>query len=149
MFRIDPAAVKPGQTAVLELNVSDDERTAGIWANISSGPVAQCTLVDSDEAPSARPGAGTTDGSTAGGEARRSSMGGKRVVRRGSDSEDGRFSPQAGLWVEPTTESMKRGTWALTSGASWPAIEWVGVRLQFGLDVGHKGARSKAFRGRG
>ncbi|WP_432927248.1 hypothetical protein ACQPZZ_38400 [Microbispora sp. CA-135349] len=50
-FRIDPAAVKPGQTAVLELSVSDDGRTAGIWANISNGPVAPCTLVDSDEAP--------------------------------------------------------------------------------------------------
>jgi len=50
-FRIDPAAVKPGQTAVLEFSVSADERTAGIWANISNGPVAPCTLVDSDEAP--------------------------------------------------------------------------------------------------
>lgn len=50
-FRIDPAAVKPGQTAVLEFSVSADEKTAGIWANISNGPVAPCTLVDSDEAP--------------------------------------------------------------------------------------------------
>ncbi|MBX6381739.1 MAG: hypothetical protein IRZ07_02005 [Microbispora sp.] len=52
-FRIDPAAVKPGQTAVLEFSVSDDgkHRAAGVWANISNGPVAPCTLVDSDEAP--------------------------------------------------------------------------------------------------
>ncbi|GGO30459.1 hypothetical protein GCM10010116_61000 [Microbispora rosea subsp. aerata] len=52
-FRIDPAAVKPGQTAVLEFSVSDDgkNRAAGVWANISNGPVAPCTLVDSDEAP--------------------------------------------------------------------------------------------------
>ncbi|GIH50241.1 hypothetical protein SAMN05421833_14443 [Microbispora rosea] len=50
-FRIDPAAVKPGQTAVLEFNVSADETIAAIWANISRGPVAPCTLVDSDEAP--------------------------------------------------------------------------------------------------
>ncbi|GAA4511360.1 MULTISPECIES: hypothetical protein [Nonomuraea] len=50
-FRIDPAAIKPGQTAVLEFSVSADDKTAGIWANISNGPVAACTLVDSDEAP--------------------------------------------------------------------------------------------------
>lgn len=50
-FRIDPAAIKPGQTGVLEFSVSEDEQTAGIWANISNGPVAPCTLVDSDEAP--------------------------------------------------------------------------------------------------
>ncbi|MEV4567254.1 hypothetical protein AB0K12_26105 [Nonomuraea sp. NPDC049419] len=50
-FRIDPAAVKPGQTAVLEFSVSDDAKVAGIWANLSNGPVASCTLVDSDEAP--------------------------------------------------------------------------------------------------
>ncbi|MEU7882151.1 hypothetical protein [Microbispora bryophytorum] len=50
-FRIDPAAVKPGQTAVLEFNVSADETIAAIWASISRGPVAPCTLVDSDEAP--------------------------------------------------------------------------------------------------
>ncbi|MFG1697367.1 hypothetical protein [Nonomuraea sp. NPDC049309] len=50
-FQIDPGAVKPGQTAVLEFSVSDDERVAGIWANLSNGPVEPCTLVDSDEAP--------------------------------------------------------------------------------------------------
>jgi hypothetical protein len=50
-YQIDPAAVKAGQTAVLEFSVSDNEKVAGIWAGISNGPVASCTLVDSDEAP--------------------------------------------------------------------------------------------------
>lgn len=48
---IDPAAVKPGQTAVLEFSVSDDERVGGMWAGLSNGPVAACELIDSDEAP--------------------------------------------------------------------------------------------------
>ncbi|GII62945.1 hypothetical protein Skr01_30300 [Sphaerisporangium krabiense] len=51
VFRIDPTAVKPGQTAVLEFSVSEDETMAGIWAGLSTGPVAPCTLKDSDEAP--------------------------------------------------------------------------------------------------
>ncbi|SDQ57060.1 hypothetical protein [Thermostaphylospora chromogena] len=52
-YRIDPSAVKPGQTAVLEFTVSEDGKgtAAGIWVGISNGPVAPCTLVDSDEAP--------------------------------------------------------------------------------------------------
>src|SRR5690606_4655634 len=29
---IDPAAIKPGQTGVLEFSVSEDEQTAGVWA---------------------------------------------------------------------------------------------------------------------
>ncbi|MEU9887850.1 hypothetical protein [Sphaerisporangium sp. NPDC051011] len=57
-FRINPAAVKPGQTAVLEFSVSEDERTAGIWAGLSNGPVAPCTLTDSDEAPLGPPPGG-------------------------------------------------------------------------------------------
>ncbi|MDA0632331.1 hypothetical protein OUY22_02810 [Nonomuraea sp. MCN248] len=44
-FTIDPAVVGPGQTAVIELSISDDERIASIWARVSNGPVAACELV--------------------------------------------------------------------------------------------------------
>ncbi|WP_049559925.1 hypothetical protein [Nonomuraea sp. SBT364] len=50
-YVIDPGAVKPGQTAVLEFSVSADERVAGIWVGLSTGPVAPCDLIDSDQAP--------------------------------------------------------------------------------------------------
>ncbi|MEV0596913.1 hypothetical protein [Nonomuraea cavernae] len=48
-FTIDPRVVGRGQTAVIELNVSDDDRIASIWARISNGPVAACELVDNEE----------------------------------------------------------------------------------------------------
>ncbi|MFF3437844.1 hypothetical protein [Streptosporangium sp. NPDC002721] len=52
-FTIDPKVVRDGQVAVLEFSVSEHpERTvAGIWASVSDGPVADCKLVDSTEAP--------------------------------------------------------------------------------------------------
>lgn len=52
-FTIDPRVVRPGQTAVLEFSVSSRPhlQVAGIWARVSTGPVAPCTLVDSTEAP--------------------------------------------------------------------------------------------------
>ncbi|GLW11152.1 hypothetical protein Misp01_62800 [Microtetraspora sp. NBRC 13810] len=52
-FTLDPGVVKAGQTAVLEFSVS--EQTGGviaaIWARVSDGPVAECHLADSTEAP--------------------------------------------------------------------------------------------------
>ncbi|WP_329088708.1 MULTISPECIES: hypothetical protein [unclassified Streptosporangium] len=52
-FTIDPRAVGDGQVAVLEFSVSEQPRmaVAGIWARVSNGPVADCVLVDSTEAP--------------------------------------------------------------------------------------------------
>ncbi|MEV4180628.1 hypothetical protein AB0J28_04175 [Streptosporangium canum] len=52
-FTIDPKVVKDGQTAVLEFSVSEkpDLQVAGIWAGVSTGPVADCELVDSTETP--------------------------------------------------------------------------------------------------
>ncbi|WP_055479672.1 hypothetical protein [Sphaerimonospora mesophila] len=51
-FTIDPKVIKPGQTGVLEFSVGDGTPVvAGIWAGVSDGPVADCTLVDSTEAP--------------------------------------------------------------------------------------------------
>ncbi|TDC93934.1 hypothetical protein [Actinomadura sp. 7K507] len=52
-FRIDPRAVKPGQTAVLEFSIGDAKGTkvAGIWGRVSAAPVADCALADSTEAP--------------------------------------------------------------------------------------------------
>ncbi|GAA0420438.1 hypothetical protein Acor_30400 [Acrocarpospora corrugata] len=52
-FTIDPRVVKDGQTAVLEFSVSDTPgaTVAGIWARVSTGPVAACRLVDSTGAP--------------------------------------------------------------------------------------------------
>lgn len=52
-FTIDPRAVGDGQVAVLEFNVSGQPHltVAGIWARVSDGPVADCELVDSTEAP--------------------------------------------------------------------------------------------------
>jgi hypothetical protein len=47
--------IGPRQTAVIELNVSDDDRIAGIWARVSNAPVRACELVDSTEAPIGRP----------------------------------------------------------------------------------------------
>lgn len=50
-FQIDPRVLKEGQTGVLMFSLSEDERIAGIMARVSNGPVADCTLVDSDDAP--------------------------------------------------------------------------------------------------
>ncbi|MEV7967387.1 hypothetical protein AB0O34_15590 [Sphaerisporangium sp. NPDC088356] len=67
-FTIDPSVIKEGQTGVLmfsigtykgdpiEGNAVVDDTTqktiiGGIWARVSNGPVADCTLVDSDETP--------------------------------------------------------------------------------------------------
>ncbi|GAA4181981.1 hypothetical protein GCM10022252_07170 [Streptosporangium oxazolinicum] len=52
-FTIDPRAVGDGQVAVLEFSVSEQPHlaVAGIWARVSDGPVADCVLVDSTEAP--------------------------------------------------------------------------------------------------
>ncbi|MEU4408187.1 hypothetical protein AB0F88_27020 [Streptosporangium sp. NPDC023963] len=52
-FTIDPRAVGDGQVAVLEFSVSGQPHltVAGIWARVSDGPVADCELVDSTEAP--------------------------------------------------------------------------------------------------
>ncbi|MEU7863528.1 hypothetical protein [Nonomuraea sp. NPDC049141] len=53
-FTIDPSAIKEGQTGVLEFSVSDPPakiQVAGIWARVANGPVADCTLVDTTEAP--------------------------------------------------------------------------------------------------
>ncbi|SEM39417.1 hypothetical protein [Nonomuraea pusilla] len=50
-FVIDPKVIKEGQTGVLEFSVSDDEQVAGIWARVAEGPVADCRLVDTTDAP--------------------------------------------------------------------------------------------------
>ncbi|MER5624710.1 hypothetical protein ABT061_27125 [Streptosporangium sp. NPDC002544] len=59
-FTIDPRVVKDGQTAVLEFSVSESSAgmIAGIWARVSDGPVADCELVDSTEAPLGPPTGG-------------------------------------------------------------------------------------------
>ncbi|MFG3441348.1 hypothetical protein ACGF0J_29235 [Nonomuraea sp. NPDC047897] len=59
-FSIDPAAVKEGQTAVLEFGVREgaDMTVAGMWSGVSNGPVAACTLVDDPDGglgPSGQP----------------------------------------------------------------------------------------------
>ncbi|MEU8268012.1 hypothetical protein AB0B89_12675 [Sphaerisporangium sp. NPDC049002] len=52
-FTIDPKVVKAGQTAVLEFSVYEgpDMTIAQGSAHVSNGPVADCVLVDSTEAP--------------------------------------------------------------------------------------------------
>lgn len=50
-FQIDPRVIREGQTGVLMFSISDDDRIGGIWARVSNGPVADCTLVDSTDAP--------------------------------------------------------------------------------------------------
>lgn len=52
-FRIDPSVVKPGQTAVLEFLVAEDDGglQAGISDRVSAGPVADCVLVDRPGGP--------------------------------------------------------------------------------------------------
>ncbi|MGW0593576.1 hypothetical protein [Streptosporangium sp. NPDC002607] len=59
-FTIDPRVVKDGQTAVLEFSVGESSAgvIAGIWARVSDGPVADCELVDSTEAPLGPPADG-------------------------------------------------------------------------------------------
>ncbi|UBU12766.1 hypothetical protein [Nonomuraea gerenzanensis] len=50
---IDPRVIGPGQTGVLEFSVSENNGgiVAGIWAKVGEGPIAECTLVDTTEAP--------------------------------------------------------------------------------------------------
>ncbi|MFD8530946.1 hypothetical protein ACFV0L_26355 [Streptosporangium canum] len=52
-FTIDPKVVKDDQVAVLEFSVSENQGgiIAAIRARVSNGPVADCELVDSTEAP--------------------------------------------------------------------------------------------------
>ncbi|MFF0864097.1 hypothetical protein ACFYUV_20210 [Nonomuraea sp. NPDC003560] len=50
-FVIDPKAIKEGQTGVLEFSVSEERNVAGIWARVAEGPVADCELVDTTDAP--------------------------------------------------------------------------------------------------
>ncbi|MEV0823926.1 hypothetical protein [Nonomuraea rubra] len=53
-FVIDPSVIGPGQTGVLEFSVSEHENggvVAGIWAKVGEGPIAECVLVDTTEAP--------------------------------------------------------------------------------------------------
>ncbi|WP_188194306.1 hypothetical protein [Nonomuraea sp. SYSU D8015] len=52
-FLIDPRVIGPGQTGVLEFSVSEGDRgtVAGIWARVGEGPIAECTLVDTTDAP--------------------------------------------------------------------------------------------------
>ncbi|WP_283136558.1 hypothetical protein [Rhizohabitans arisaemae] len=52
-YIVDPSVVKPGQTAVLEFNVTTagENTMASVFGRVSTGPVAECELVDSDEAP--------------------------------------------------------------------------------------------------
>ncbi|RVX45300.1 hypothetical protein EDD27_8089 [Nonomuraea polychroma] len=52
-FLIDPRVIGPGQTGVLEFSVSEvgGGVVAGIWARVGEGPIADCVLVDTTEAP--------------------------------------------------------------------------------------------------
>lgn len=52
-FTIDPRVIKPGQTGVLEVSVGEDGGgiVIGVWARVAEGPVADCTLVTTTEAP--------------------------------------------------------------------------------------------------
>ncbi|MFD1536825.1 hypothetical protein [Nonomuraea guangzhouensis] len=52
-FTIDPSVIKEGQTGVLEFSVGGVQGSvvAGIWARVAEGPVADCTLVDTTDAP--------------------------------------------------------------------------------------------------
>ncbi|NUR88396.1 MAG: hypothetical protein HOY71_30275 [Nonomuraea sp.] len=48
--------LRAGETGVLEFSVADSGRVAAIWARVADGPVADCTLVDSTDAPLSHPG---------------------------------------------------------------------------------------------
>ncbi|MGP3916801.1 hypothetical protein [Nonomuraea sp. 10N515B] len=52
-FTIDPRVIGPGQTGVLEFSSSENNGgvIAGIWARVAEGPIAECVLVDTTEAP--------------------------------------------------------------------------------------------------
>ncbi|MDP4506020.1 hypothetical protein [Nonomuraea turcica] len=52
-FTIDPSVIGPGQTGVLEFSSSENNGgvIAGIWARVAEGPIAECVLVDTTEAP--------------------------------------------------------------------------------------------------
>ncbi|WP_433515034.1 hypothetical protein ACQP2T_05160 [Nonomuraea sp. CA-143628] len=52
-YTIDPSVIKEGQTGVLEFSVGNVQGSvvAGIWAGVAEGPVADCTLVDTTDAP--------------------------------------------------------------------------------------------------
>ncbi|MEV4170595.1 hypothetical protein [Nonomuraea sp. NPDC049709] len=52
-FTIDPSVIGPGQTGVLEFSVGENNGgvIAGIWARVGEGPIADCVLVDTTEAP--------------------------------------------------------------------------------------------------
>ncbi|MEU0569697.1 hypothetical protein ABZ297_30565 [Nonomuraea sp. NPDC005983] len=53
-FTIDPSVIKDGQTGVLEFSVGEVKNAgvvAGVWARGATGPVADCTLVDTTDAP--------------------------------------------------------------------------------------------------
>ncbi|GAA2209775.1 hypothetical protein GCM10009850_052340 [Nonomuraea monospora] len=53
-FVIDPGVIGPGQTGVLEFSVLEHPNggvVAGIWAKVGEGPIAECELVDTTEAP--------------------------------------------------------------------------------------------------
>ncbi|MFC4013220.1 hypothetical protein ACFOY2_38755 [Nonomuraea purpurea] len=52
-FVIDPKVIGPGQTGVLEFSVSETGAgtVAGIWARVGEGPIADCELVDTTDAP--------------------------------------------------------------------------------------------------
>ncbi|MEV0593070.1 hypothetical protein [Nonomuraea cavernae] len=53
-FTIDPSVIKQGQTGVVELSVSEVEgvgTVAGVWARVADGPVADCELFDTTDAP--------------------------------------------------------------------------------------------------
>ncbi|GAA3156901.1 hypothetical protein GCM10010466_54690 [Planomonospora alba] len=52
-FVIDPRVIGEGRTGVLEFSVSENDGgvIAGIWARVAEGPIAECVLVDTTEAP--------------------------------------------------------------------------------------------------
>ncbi|TYB58836.1 hypothetical protein FXF51_35490 [Nonomuraea sp. PA05] len=52
-FVIDPRVIGEGQTGVLEFSVSENNGgvVAGIWARVGEGPIAECELVDTTQAP--------------------------------------------------------------------------------------------------
>ncbi|MEU6714922.1 hypothetical protein ABZ897_25955 [Nonomuraea sp. NPDC046802] len=52
-FYIDPKVIGAGQTGVLEFSVSEQGGgvIAGIWAKVGEGPIADCELVDTTDAP--------------------------------------------------------------------------------------------------
>ncbi|MGV9376339.1 hypothetical protein ACWDRB_11015 [Nonomuraea sp. NPDC003707] len=52
-FFIDPKVIGPGQTGVLEFSVGEvgGGVVAGVWARVGEGPIADCELVDTTDAP--------------------------------------------------------------------------------------------------